>query len=102
MSCLQFSTIRRIINDDDFWERLDVVVRVMEPAVKLLRYSDGMKGGSLGLLYSLLLQLDALYKSPIEGLPEDVRKKVVLTNHFWCLPPFFVCVQKKHACVINH
>ena len=30
--------------------------------VMVLRYSDGMRGGSLGLMYNLL-QLDALYSS---------------------------------------
>jgi len=62
--------------DDDWWGRLGVATRVLEPALAALRYSDGMKGGSMALLYSLLLQLDALYGAPIDGLDDDIRKKV--------------------------
>ena len=49
---------------------------MLEPVVKVLRYSDGMRGGTLGLMYNLLLQLDELYSSSIEGLPDKVRTKV--------------------------
>ena len=51
-------------------------VKVLLPAVKVLCYSDGIRGGNLGLMYNLLLQLDQLYSSPIEGLPDKVRTKV--------------------------
>ena len=47
-----------------------------QAAVKVLRFSDGMRGGNLGLMYNLLLQLDELYSSRIDGLPEKVRTKV--------------------------
>ena len=53
-----------------------VLLEVLEPAVMVFRYSDGMRGGNLGLMYNLLLQLDHLYSSPIEGLPDKVRTKV--------------------------
>ena len=62
----------------NFWSTMKVCVKVMEPAVKVLRYSDGMRGFTLGLMYNLLLQLDELYSSPIEGLPDKVRTKVYL------------------------
>ncbi len=41
---------------------------MLEPAVKDLRYSDGIRGGTLGLMYNLLLQLDELYSSLVERL----------------------------------
>jgi hypothetical protein len=41
-----------------------------------LCYSDGIRGAGLGLMYNLLLQLDALYSSPIQGLPDTVWTKV--------------------------
>lgn len=69
--------VKALILSDDFWTRLELVVRVLTPALKCLRYSNGMKGGSLGLFYSLCMQLDVLYREPIEGLPDDVRKKVI-------------------------
>ncbi len=56
---------------------MKVCVKVLEPVVKVLCYSDGMRGGTLGLMYNLLLQLDDLYSSPIEGLPDKVRTKVI-------------------------
>ena len=58
------------------WSTIKVCVKVLEPAVKVLRYSDGMRGG-YGLMYNLLLQLDQLYSSPIDGLSENVRTKVI-------------------------
>ena len=61
---------------ENFWSTIKVCVKVLEPVVKVLRYSDGMRGGTLGLMYNLLLQLDELYSSPIEGLPDKVRTKV--------------------------
>jgi hypothetical protein len=62
--------------DKNFWSTIKVCVIVLEPDVKVLRYSDGIRGGTLGLMYNLLLQLDELYSSPIEGLPDKVRTKV--------------------------
>jgi hypothetical protein len=37
--------------------------------LKALRFSDGMKGGTPGILYDLYLGLDTLYSKPIDGLP---------------------------------
>lgn len=76
--------------NDDFWTKLDVAVRVLEPALKALRYSDGMKGSSMGLLYSMLLQLQDLYSQPIEGLDESIRLKV--RTFFTC----FILSQARH------
>ena len=62
--------------DKKFWDIVKVCVKVVESVVMVLCYSDGMRGGNLGLMYNLLLQLDQLYSSPIDGLPENVRTKV--------------------------
>ena len=35
-----------------------------------------MKGGTLTLLYSLLLELDTTYSKPIQGLDENIRTKL--------------------------
>jgi hypothetical protein len=53
-----------------------VCVKVLLPAVKVLCFSDGIRRGNLGLMYNLLMQLDELYSSHIDGLPEKVRTKV--------------------------
>jgi hypothetical protein len=68
--------IDNLISDKKFWDTIKVCVKVLFPDVKDLRYSDGMRGGNLGLMYNLLLQLDQLYSSSIEGLPDKVRTKV--------------------------
>ncbi len=65
--------------DKNFWSTIKVCVKVLEPVVKVLCYGNGMWGGTLGLMYNLLLQLDEMYSSPspIEGLPDKVRTKVI-------------------------
>jgi hypothetical protein len=68
--------IDKLISDKDFWATTKVCVKVLLSAVKVLRFSDGIRGGNLGLMYNLLLQLDELYSSRIDGLPEKVRTKV--------------------------
>ncbi len=65
-----------VVRDKEFWATTKVCVKVLLTAVKVLRFSDGMRGGNLGLMYNLLLQLDELYSSRIDGLPEKVRTKV--------------------------
>jgi hypothetical protein len=48
----------------------------LQPALVALRYCDGMKGGTLSLLYSLLLELDTTYSKPIKGLDETIHTKL--------------------------
>jgi hypothetical protein len=50
---------------EDFWDTLKLATLVLKPALLALRYCDGMKGGTLALLYSLLLELDTYYSKPI-------------------------------------
>jgi hypothetical protein len=59
------------------WDKtLKVTTQVLQPALVALRYCDGMKGGTLALLYSLLLELDTTYSKPIKGLDETIRTKL--------------------------
>jgi hypothetical protein len=71
--------VDKLISDKDFWATTKVCVMVLLPApdLKVLRFSDGIRGGNLGLMYNLLLQLDEFYSSRIDGLPEKVRTKVM-------------------------
>jgi hypothetical protein len=64
------------MSDKNFWSTIKVCVKVLGPVVKVLCYTDGIRGGTLGLMYNLLLELDELYSSPIESLPDKVRTKV--------------------------
>ena len=72
--------IDKLISDKDFWATTKVCVKVLLSTVKVLRFSDGIRGGNLGLMYNLLLQLDDLYSSLIDGLPEKVRTKVIYVS----------------------
>ena len=58
------------------WDTLKVATLVLKPALVALRYCDGMKGGTVALLYDLLLELDKYYSKPIKGLDEALRKKM--------------------------
>jgi hypothetical protein len=54
---IQFKTVRRLIMSEDFWDTLKLATAVLKPALVALRYCDGMKGGTVTLLYNLLLRL---------------------------------------------
>jgi hypothetical protein len=59
------------------WDKtLKVDTQVLQPALVALRYCDDMKGGTLSLLYSLLVELDTTYSKPIKGLDETIRTKL--------------------------
>ena len=55
---IQVNAVKKIILSDEFLDRSTVATFVLNPALTALRYYDGMKGGTLALLYSLALQLD--------------------------------------------
>jgi len=61
---------------EDFWDTLKIAAQVLKLALVALRYCDDMKGGTLALLYSLLLELDTTYSKPIKGLDETIRTKL--------------------------
>ena len=73
---VQFKAVRRLIMSEDFWDTLKLSTLVLKPVLVALRYYDGMKRGTVALLYSLLLELDIYYSKPIEGLDEAMRKKM--------------------------
>jgi hypothetical protein len=63
---IQFKTVRRLIMSEDFWDTLKLATLVLKSALVALRYCDGMKGGTVSLLYNLLLELDKYYSKPIK------------------------------------
>ena len=73
---IQFKDVRRLIMSEDFWDTLKLATLVLKPALIALRYYDGMKGGTVALLYNLLLELDIYYSKPIKGLDEVIHKKI--------------------------
>ena len=54
---IQFKAVRRLIMCEDFWDTLKLATLVLKPALVALRYCDGMKGGTVALLYNPLLEL---------------------------------------------
>ena len=50
--------------------------RIFESVLQALRVSDGMKGGTLVILYDLFLGQDKLYSETIDGLPEPTCHKL--------------------------
>ncbi len=59
------------------WDKtLKVATQVLQPVLVTLHYCDDMKGDTLTLLYSLLLELDTTYSKPIKGLDEAIRTKL--------------------------
>jgi hypothetical protein len=73
---IQFKAVRRLIMSEDFWDTLKLATVVLTPALVALRYCDGIKGGTVALLYNLLLKLDEYYSMPIKELDEAMRKKM--------------------------
>ena len=55
---IQFKAVRRLIMCEDFWDTLKLATLVLKSDLVALRYCDGMKGGTVALLYDLLLELD--------------------------------------------
>ena len=54
---------------------MKLTTQVLKLALVALRYCDVMKGDTLTLLYSLLLELDTTFSKPIKGLDEKIRTK---------------------------
>jgi hypothetical protein len=61
-----------LIMSEDFWDKLKLATLVLKPVLVALRYCDGMKGGTVSLLYNLLLELDKYYSKPIKGLDDSM------------------------------
>jgi hypothetical protein len=70
--------VKSYVNSTTCIKNWTSALEVLNPAVIALRYTDGKKGGSLGLIYSLLLQLDELYCGDIKGIDKVTRQKVSL------------------------
>ena len=64
------------VNQPTYTKNWTTCIKVLTPALKALCYTDGKKGGTLGLIYSLLLQLDKYYFNGIKGLKIDIQQKV--------------------------
>lgn len=69
--------IKGTIRNNDVKVTVDIGIAVMEPVLRLLRLTDGKTGATLSKVYGYLLQIDAHFRSPIEGLESDeIRHKI--------------------------
>jgi hypothetical protein len=81
---IQFKTVRRLIMSEDFWDTLKLATLVLNPALVTLCYCDGMKGGTVSLLYNLLLELDKYYSKPIKGLDAPIHSVAFVMDKQFC------------------
>ena len=49
------------VNEEEHWNDVSRAVRVLTPVLKVLRLTDGKTGATLGKVYGLCAELDALY-----------------------------------------
>jgi hypothetical protein len=68
--------IKTIVRDEKLVDAIAVCIKVLEPCMRLLRLTDGKTGATLGHVYAQMLKLDVMYRNPIEGLDDSVRKKL--------------------------
>ena len=70
--------IRLTVQDVDHWEGVSRTVRVLTPVLTVLRLTDGKTGATLGKVWGLCAELDALYRTQIDGLDKNIREKMHL------------------------
>lgn len=75
-SRLKGEEIRSTVQDADHWAGVSLTVRVLLPALKLLRLTDGKTGATLGKVYALFSEVDASYTGEIAGVDEETLERM--------------------------
>ena len=75
------------VNDDDHWDSVSRAVRVLTPTLRVLRLTDGKTGATLGKVYGLCAELDALYRNDIDGMDDEIRQRMHML--FWARWTYF-------------
>lgn len=70
------NNIKRHVRDEELLETVNLGITILEPVLRLLRMTDTKRGATLGKVYGYMLQLDAHYNTELDGLDEDVRRKL--------------------------
>ena len=65
--------IRLTVQKFEHWEGVWRAVRVLNPVLTVLRLTDGKTGATLGKVWGLCAELDALYRTEIDGIDENIR-----------------------------
>ena len=58
------------------WEAVSLTVRVLSPALTLLRLTDGKTGATLGKVYALFANLNQAYRQEVEGIDKTTRARM--------------------------
>jgi hypothetical protein len=66
------------VGEAGHWEAASLTVRVLNPALTVLRLCDGKTGATLGKVYGPCAELDALYREEITGVDEEIRERMHL------------------------
>ena len=68
--------IKDIINSEDHWKAVELTTRVLTPVLRLLRFTDGKTGATLGKVYDQMTTVAATFDKPIEGLDDTTRERM--------------------------
>ena len=68
--------IREIVQKIKHWEAVSLTVRVLSPALTLLRLTDGKTGATLGKVYALFANLNQAYRQEVEGIDKTTRTRM--------------------------
>ena len=68
--------VKRCIRDESLQDTVSMCITILEPALRMLRLTDGKEGAMLGKVYGYMLQLDSFYGNTIPNVPERIRRKI--------------------------
>ena len=94
--------VRVAAQDPEHWDSVALTVRVLTPALTLLRLVDGKTGASLGKVYAAFVKLDEYYRGSIEGMDATTSERmhqVFMARWTYFHEPIFTCVCVTCACV---
>ena len=67
---------RLTVQDPEHWETVALTLRVLLPALSLLRLVDGKRGATLGKVYGMFANLNQSYREEIAGIDARTRKRM--------------------------
>jgi hypothetical protein len=68
--------IKDIINSEDHGKAVELTTQVLTPVLRLLRFTDGKTGATLGKVYDQMATIAATFDKPIEGLDDTIRERM--------------------------
>ena len=68
--------VRGIVHKESHWNGVALTVRVMTPALTLLRLTDGKAGATLGKVYSMFANLNQAFREEVGGIDKTTRTRM--------------------------